>query len=125
MLKKLIQFSLDHAALVLVMAGVVLAFAAFRLPKTPVDVFPELNAPTVATMAEAAGLAADEVEQYVTFPIEISVNGIPGVRRVRPLLLPAGPGQCPGEQHIRRKRSARHLHRWAGYRPHQPEPCHP
>lgn len=83
MLKKLIQFSLDHAALVLVMAGVVLAFAAFRLPKTPVDVFPELNAPTVVIMAEAPGLAADEVEQYVTFPIETSVNGIPGVRRVR------------------------------------------
>ena len=83
MLKRLIQFSLDHAALVLVMAGVVLAFAAFRLPETPVDVFPELNAPTVVIMAEAPGLAADEVEQYVTFPLEASVNGIPGVRRVR------------------------------------------
>ena len=83
MLKRLIQFSLDHAALVLVLAGVVLAFAAFRLPKTPVDVFPELNAPTVVVMTEAPGLAADEVEQYVTFPIETSVNGIPGVRRVR------------------------------------------
>ena len=83
MLKKLIQFSLDHAALVLVLAGIVLAFAAFRLPKTPVDVFPELNAPTVVIMTESPGLAADEVEQYVTFPIETSVNGIPGVRRVR------------------------------------------
>ncbi len=83
MLKKLIQFSLDHAALVLVLAGVVLAFAVFRLPKTPVDVFPELNAPTVVIMTESTGLAADEVEQYVTFPIETSVNGIPGVRRVR------------------------------------------
>ncbi len=83
MLKKLIQFSIDHAALVLVLAGVLLAFAAFRLPKTPVDVFPELNAPTVVIMTEAPGLAADEVEQYVTFPIETSVNGIPGVRRVR------------------------------------------
>lgn len=83
MLKKLIQFSLDHAALVLVLAGVLLAFAAFRLPSTPVDVFPELNAPTVVIMTEAPGLAADEVEQYVTFPIETSVNGLPGVRRVR------------------------------------------
>ena len=83
MLKRLIQFSLDHAGLVLVLAGVLLAFAAFRLPKTPVDVFPELNAPTVVIMTESPGLAADEVEQYVTFPIETSVNGIPGVRRVR------------------------------------------
>lgn len=83
MLKQLIKFSLDHAALVLVLAGVLLAFAAFRLPKTPVDVFPELNAPTVVILTESPGLAADEVEQYVTFPIETSVNGIPGVRRVR------------------------------------------
>jgi CzcA family heavy metal efflux pump len=83
MLKKLIQFSIDNAALVLVLAGVLLAFAAYRLPQMPVDVFPELNAPTVVIMTEAPGLAADEVEQYVTFPIETSVNGIPGVRRVR------------------------------------------
>jgi CzcA family heavy metal efflux pump len=83
MLKRLIQFSLDHAALVLVLAGVLLAVAAFRLPQTPVDVFPELNAPTVVIMTESPGLAADEVEQYVSFPIETSVNGIPGIRRVR------------------------------------------
>ncbi|MEQ9616541.1 MAG: efflux RND transporter permease subunit [Phycisphaerales bacterium] len=83
MLKKLIRFSIDNAGLVLVLAGVLVAFALFRLPKTPVDVFPELNAPTVVIMTESPGLAADEVEQYVTFPIETSVNGIPGVRRVR------------------------------------------
>ncbi len=83
MLKKLIQFSIDNAALVLLLAGALLAFAAYRLPQTPVDVFPELNAPTVVIMTESPGLAADEVEQYVTFPIEASVNGIPGVRRVR------------------------------------------
>jgi CzcA family heavy metal efflux pump len=83
MLSSLIQFSLERALLVLILAGVLLAFVAIRLSKTPVDVFPELNAPTVVIMTEAPGLAADEVEQYVTFPIESSVNGVPGVRRVR------------------------------------------
>jgi CzcA family heavy metal efflux pump len=83
MLSKLIKFSLERASLVLILAGVLLAFVALRLSKTPVDVFPELNAPTVVIMTEAPGLAADEVEQYVTFPIESSVNGVPGVRRVR------------------------------------------
>ena len=68
MLKKLIQFSIDNAALVLVLAAVLLAFACYRLPQTPVDVFPELNAPTVVIMTESPGLAADEVEQYVSFP---------------------------------------------------------
>ena len=83
MLKNLIRFSIDHAALVLVLAGVLLGVSAYRLPRTAVDVFPELNAPTVVVMTEAPGLAADEVEQYVTLPIEAAVNGIPGVRRVR------------------------------------------
>ncbi|MGE3181401.1 MAG: efflux RND transporter permease subunit, partial [Phycisphaerae bacterium] len=83
MLKKLISFSIEHAPLVLVLAVVLLVFAAYQLPRTPVDVFPELNAPTVVVMAEAPGLAADEVEQYVSFRIETAFNGIPGVRRVR------------------------------------------
>lgn len=83
MLKKLIRFSIDHAPLVLVLAVVLLVFAGYQLSRTPVDVFPELNAPTVVVMTEAPGLAADEVEQYVTFRIETAFNGIPGVRRVR------------------------------------------
>ena len=83
MLSRLIRFSLDRAGLVLLLAGVLLVFVVVRLPQTSVDVFPELNAPTVVIMTEAPGLAADEVEQYVTFPIETSVNGVPGVRRVR------------------------------------------
>ncbi|MFM9995372.1 MAG: efflux RND transporter permease subunit [Phycisphaerales bacterium] len=83
MLKHLIAFSLKHSALILLVAGVLLAYALARLPRMPVDVFPELNAPTVVILTEAGGLAADEVEQYVTFPIEASVNGLPGVRRVR------------------------------------------
>ncbi|MDX1679466.1 MAG: efflux RND transporter permease subunit, partial [Akkermansiaceae bacterium] len=83
MLSRLIKFSLTHASLVLLAAGVLLAVVALRLPQTPVDVFPELNAPTVVIMTESPGLAADEVEQYVTFPIESAVNGMSGVRRVR------------------------------------------
>jgi CzcA family heavy metal efflux pump len=83
MLKKLIGFSIDHAPLVLALGAILLVFAAYQLPRTPVDVFPELNAPTVVVMTESPGLAADEVEQYVTFRIETAFNGIPGVRRVR------------------------------------------
>ena len=83
MLKNLIRFSIDNAALVLVLAGVLLGLAAWRLPRMPVDVFPELNAPTVVVMAESHGLAADEVELYVTLSMESAFNGIPGVRRVR------------------------------------------
>src|SRR5215207_11659844 len=83
MLKHLIAFSLKQSSLVLLVAGVLLAYTLVQLPRMPVDVFPELNAPTVVILTEAGGLAADEVEQYVTFPIEASVNGVPGVRRVR------------------------------------------
>ena len=83
MLRNLIRFSIHNCALVLVLAGVLIALAVLRLPRLAVDVFPELNAPTVVVMVEAPGLAADEVEQYVAFPVEAAVNGIPGVRRVR------------------------------------------
>jgi len=83
MLKSLIAFSLRYASLVVLAAILVTGYAAWRLPQMSVDVFPELNAPTVVIMAEAGGLAADEVEQYVTFPIETAVNGMTGVRRVR------------------------------------------
>lgn len=83
MLKGLIRFSLAYPSLVLIAAVAVVAAAAYRVPRMSVDVFPELNAPTVVIMAEAPGLAADEVEQFVTFPIEAAVNGMTGVRRVR------------------------------------------
>jgi Cu/Ag efflux pump CusA len=83
MLSRLIDFSLRNAALVLMAAAVVLGFALYKVRDMPVDVFPELNAPTVVVLTEAGGLAADEVEQYVTFPIETALNGLPGVRRVR------------------------------------------
>ncbi|MBB6428843.1 efflux RND transporter permease subunit [Algisphaera agarilytica] len=83
MLKAVIRFSLNYSSLVLIAAVLVVAYAGYRLPHMSVDVFPELNAPTVTIMTESGGLSADEVEQYVTFPIETSVNGMTGVRRVR------------------------------------------
>ncbi len=83
MLKELIRLSLKYWALVLLIAAGLVVYTLVRLPKMPVDVFPELNAPTVVVLTEAGGLAADEVEQYVTFPIESAVNGLPGVRRLR------------------------------------------
>jgi CzcA family heavy metal efflux pump len=83
MLSAMIKFSLRYPYLVLTAAVLLVGFAGYRLPKMSVDVFPELNAPTVVVMAEAGGLAADEVEQYVTFPLETAVNGMSGVRRVR------------------------------------------
>ncbi len=83
MLSRLIGFSIKYPGLVVMAAGLLLLFTGLQLGRLPVDVFPELNAPTVVVLTEAGGLAADEVEQYVTFPIETSVNGLPGVRRVR------------------------------------------
>lgn len=83
MLSRLIAFSLDRSSLVLTAAVVLMGFAVYQVPRMAVDVFPELNAPTVVVLTEAGGLAADEVEQFVTFPVETSVNGLPGVRRVR------------------------------------------
>lgn len=83
MLKALIRFSLKYSSLVLLSSLLIVAYAGYRLPSMSVDVFPELNAPTVTVMVEAGGLAADEVEQYITFPVETAVNGMTGVRRVR------------------------------------------
>jgi CzcA family heavy metal efflux pump len=79
----LIEFSLRRASLVVALAIATLVAAAIVARDMPVDVFPELNAPTVVIMTEAGGLAADEVELNVTFPIESAVNGLAGVRRVR------------------------------------------
>lgn len=83
MLRKLIAFSINNAAIILFMSVVFLFLTVTQVMDMPVDVFPELNAPTVVILSEAGGLAADEVEQYVTFPLENAVNGLPGVRRVR------------------------------------------
>lgn len=83
MLNKIIYYSLHNRLVVLVASLLLMIAGVFVTTRTEVDVFPDLNAPTVVVMTEAAGLAAEEVEQLVTFPIETSINGAAGVRRVR------------------------------------------
>ena len=83
MLNKIINFSLHNRLLVMIAGVVLLAVGTFTARHMEVDVFPDLNAPTVVVMTEANGMAAEEVERTVTFPIETAVNGATDVRRVR------------------------------------------
>lgn len=83
MLNALIHWSLRRRGLVVSLALLLVAVSAFRVPRMPVEVFPELNAPTVTIMTEAPGYAPEEVERAVTFQIETALNGIAGLRRLR------------------------------------------
>ncbi len=83
MLNRIIHFSLYNRLLILLLSGILLLTGTIVLFRTEVDIFPDLNAPTVVVMTEAPGMAPEEVEKLVTFPIETSVNGATGVRRVR------------------------------------------
>lgn len=83
MLNALIRWSLTHRGLVLGLGVLLVSVSAYRLQHMPVEVFPELNAPTVTIMTEAPGYAPEEVERAVTFQIETALNGIAGLRRLR------------------------------------------
>lgn len=83
MLNKIIHFSLHNRVVVLVAALLLLLGGFYTAKNMEIDVFPDLNAPTVVVMTEANGMASEEVERLVTFPIEAAVNGATDVRRVR------------------------------------------
>jgi copper/silver efflux system protein len=82
-LERLIRSSLRHQWLVLAAAGLLTLLGAAWIASLPVDIFPDLSAPTVTIITEAPGMAPEEVELLVTFPVESAVNGSPGVRRLR------------------------------------------
>ncbi|MEF8722419.1 MAG: efflux RND transporter permease subunit [Candidatus Accumulibacter delftensis] len=83
MFELIIRASLKQRLLVLGISLLLIIYGAITLRQMPVDVFPDLNKPTVTLMTEAGGMAPEEVEQLVTFPIESGMNGMPGVTRVR------------------------------------------
>ncbi|MDR1633166.1 MAG: CusA/CzcA family heavy metal efflux RND transporter [Dysgonamonadaceae bacterium] len=83
MLNKIISFSLNNKLFILLAATLLIIFGTYTANKMDIDVFPDLTAPTVVVMTDAGGMASEEIERLVTFPIETAVNGATGVRRVR------------------------------------------
>lgn len=79
----IVRFSLRNRLFVLAAAMLAMAYGAYVSTQTPVDVFPDLNKPLITVLTEAGGMAPEEVEQLVSFPIETALNGMPGVTRLR------------------------------------------
>jgi len=83
MFEKIVRLGLANRLLVMAGAVLLMVYGTFTALRMPIDVFPDLNKPVVTVLAEAGGMAPEEVEQLVTFPIETALNGMPGVGRVR------------------------------------------
>lgn len=83
MLDKIIKFSLHHKLLILAISAFIISYGGYTLLHLPVDIFPDLNQTTINIMTEAEGLAPEEVETLITAPLESSIQGLPGVQRVR------------------------------------------
>ena len=82
-MKRLIQWSIEHHWMVLALSLLLAAAGVWTVVDMPIDVFPDLTAPTVTILTEGHGMAPEEMETLVTFPIEASINGASDVRRVR------------------------------------------
>src|SRR6187399_1850942 len=82
-MKRIVQWSIDHHWIVIGLSVLLLAAGAWTARQMPIDVFPDLTAPTVTFLTEGHGMAPEEMESLVTFPIESAINGASGVRRVR------------------------------------------
>ena len=87
-MKRLIQWSIDHHWMVMIFSALLLLAGIWTARAMPVDVFPDLTAPTVTILTEGHGMAPEEMESLVTFPLESAINGASNVRRVRSATAP-------------------------------------
>lgn len=83
MLDKLIKFALDNRLVVTGLTAFIFVYGHMTLTQLPIDVFPDLTRPTVTVQTEAHGLAPEEVETFITLPLENELNGLPELERVR------------------------------------------